>query len=182
MNFASIPAFLFGCAMSTSALAGAQAGKSFRMDFKVLHGGEEIASPVIVVAEGKEADILIDNPKAHSPKLRMLVNAEAAASNQKDLIMVKIIFFESVAGSWVVVSEPVVGVAPAAEAALVVGGASKGDASNYEIRVAASPFDTATMSLGEGFKSSSATCPAGEASLAFAPGSLFGISAAHAGS
>jgi hypothetical protein len=163
----------------------AQAGTSYRLDMKVFYNGEQIAMPTIVVANDKQADLIIDNPKASSPKVRMLVSAESGmpTSAGKETIGVKVIFLESVADAWVVVAEPVVGVFPGTESSLQMGNAVKSGTAPYEVRMTASLFDPATMSIGSEKVSTlgGSNCPAKEGTLLFTLASVFGISTANAG-
>jgi len=166
--------------------SAAHADTSYRLDMKVLYNGDEIAAPTIVVASEKQADVIVDNPKATSPKMRMLVSAEPGPkmSDGKDTIGVKIMFFESVADAWVVVAEPVIGVLPSVESSVQMGDAAKAGAAHpYEVRLTATLFDPATMSVG-GEKMSAlggSGCPSREGSFLFALASVFGISTANAG-
>jgi|GEM_PF-5369344 len=128
----------------------AQADTSYRLDMKVLHNGEPISAPTIVVAKDEQAELVIDDQEASSPKVRMLVRAEpgVATRSGKETIGVKVIFSESVADAWVVVAEPVVAVLPGTEASLQLGDAAQSGTAPYEVRMTASLFDPATMSLG----------------------------------
>lgn len=140
------------CAAGMLMAAASADAASYRLDMSVKRAGTTVAAPTVVVEEGQQRELILQDPKNPRSKVRMLVSAEPAPHPVKggDVIWVKIRLFEQAGNDWVLRHEPSLGVYAGIEATLTIGPEkSRRTAPEYELRVTADRFDPALEQGGD---------------------------------